>query len=405
MQKKYNKIQKILVGSLIIILVVLSIGATAQEYKIESKTFSTNAGNEYKGALRIYIVEIESRWKMEDRQFYHNALYDFAFNDEISIRYLETYEDTIIWSGDVVNNNVIVMAALFNENGHTNYADPPDRRPFTAHYVDAAAGAKPGETSTNTVNEDFTHTVFLEKGTATWCPSCPKMAYKLKSIYEAGDFPFYYVSMVIDESSVANRRMNDFSLYWLPTGFYDGGTDVVVGGSVTVGDHIDIIKKCGKRDVHELDLKLSVETLGQGELEIQISITNNEAVENNAPDTPIITGPEEGITSEDIEFTVKAIDPDGDDIFLCFDWGDGSEEECLGPYLSGEDIIVAHNWTEDGIYIIKVKAKDLDNAESNWATTTVTMPKIKTLNFKSIFNNIIKKHPKLFDFLEKIFNI
>ena len=66
-------------------------------------------GNKYDGFLRIYVVEKESRWRNYNGLPYHNALLEFAFNDEISIRYLETYEDTINWQGDVKSGNVMVM--------------------------------------------------------------------------------------------------------------------------------------------------------------------------------------------------------------------------------------------------------------------------------------------------------
>jgi hypothetical protein len=49
----------------------------------------------YDGHLRIYIVEPDSRWNMEDGAPYHYGFIDFAFDDTISIDYLETYENTI----------------------------------------------------------------------------------------------------------------------------------------------------------------------------------------------------------------------------------------------------------------------------------------------------------------------
>ena len=38
----------------------------------------------------------------------------------------------------------------------------------------------------------------------------------------------------------------------------------------------DSIETCGSRDVHELNLSLSVEYLGDGDVQIDVSITNNE---------------------------------------------------------------------------------------------------------------------------------
>lgn len=407
---KGNKNRKIVGASIILSLLLFSF-TTLVAANVEEKNILNNyqpsekmMGNEYKGYLRVYIIEEESRWKMDNKQRYHNALFDIAFNDQIFVRYLDTYEDVISWSGDIEENNVIVMAALFNPESFTNYADPPFNRPFNAHLVDAAAGATPGTTGSNTVNEDFTHTVFVEKGTATWCPACPGMARKLKSIYESGDYPFYYVSMVVDESNDADRRMDDYSLYWLPTAFYDGGEEVLIGGDVTETVHRDTIEACGKRDVHELDLSLTVEWIGEGELEISISITNNEELPNTAPDTPTIVGPSKAKTGEDIEFTITGSDPDGDDMYFILDWGDESDEETIGPYPSNQDIKVTHNWAEDGVYIIRVKARDLDGAESDWNSLTVTTPKSIVISLRLI--EFISNHIKLLSILfEKLIGL
>jgi thiol-disulfide isomerase/thioredoxin len=349
-------------------------------------------GNQYDGYLRIFIVEIYSRWKMYNKQHYHNALFDFAYNDEISIRYLETYEDTINWQGDIEEDNVIVMAAVYNSDSIVNYADPPSGGPFNAHLVDAAAGAKPGTSDSNVVNDEFTHTVFCEKGTATWCPSCPSMASELNDVYESGEYPFYYVSMVVDESNDADYRMNDFSLYWLPTAFYDGGKEVVVGGGYGDEYHANLIESCGQRDVHELDLDLSVDWIAEGEMDITVSITNNEAVENNPPEKPSISGPATGNKDTDYEYTFSTSDPDGDDVYFYIDWGDNSSSEWIGPFNSGEEVKSSHTWVEDGVYIVRIKSKDMDNAESEWETLEVTMPKNRsTLNqYSNLFYNILR---------------
>jgi hypothetical protein len=397
MKNKYFRIVKFISASVFFLMLLIPQITLSQEITNfnESERYmfpeETSKGNEYKGYLRVYIVELLSRWRMDSGLKYHNALLDFAYNDEISIRYQETYEDTLSWTGDIDKSNVIVLAALFNKEGYTNYADPPEGRPFTAHYVDAAAGAKPDETGTNTVNEDFTHTVFAEKGTATWCPACPYMASKLKNIYESGDYPFYYVSMVVDKSSDADRRMDDFNLRWLPTAFYDGGKEVVVGGTASIDDHKAIIEEIGQRDVHELDLSLTVEWIGDGGLDIQLSITNNEEVENNPPATPSISGPEKGKTGTNIEFALEAVDPDGDDLNYIIDWGDESGEESIGPYSSGQEVKVSHTWEVDGEYSVKAKAVDMDGAESDWVTITVTMPKLRAINFNLMLNWFISR--------------
>jgi len=96
--------------------------------------------------------------------------------------------------------------------------------------------------------------------------------------------------------------------------------------------------------------------------------------ENLPPNIPTITGPTNGRIGIEYNFTFTTTDPDGDEIYLWIDWGDDTFEEWIGPYSSGEEVIVAHTWSEQGIYIVKAKAKDVFDAESDWGYLEVTMP-------------------------------
>ena len=91
-------------------------------------------------------------------------------------------------------------------------------------------------------------------------------------------------------------------------------------------------------------------------------------------DIPSITGPENGKKGEEYAYNVLTSDADGDTLYYFFDWGDGTNSGWIGSYDSGEEITVKHIWNKKGTYNITVKAKDAFNAESDWATLTVTMP-------------------------------
>ncbi len=83
------------------------------------------------------------------------------------------------------------------------------------------------------------------------------------------------------------------------------------------------------------------------------------------PDTPSgITHGEPGIS---YDYSTSTTDPEGDDIFYWFDWGDGIEGDWLGPYTSGETCTASNTWVDPGIYDVKVKAKDTYDGESNWS--------------------------------------
>lgn len=394
---------KISIGKKLVLMTILLILTSptfiAIQTNYEKKQIDTpkqSIGSRYEGDLRIYIVEIESRWDMENGAPYEYAFFDFAFNEPIEIPYLDTYQNSITWQGDIEEDNVMIIASVFNDKAHQNYADPPLGRPFDAHYVDAAAGVEPGETESNVKNEEFTHTVFCEVGTASWCPACPGMASVLERIFEQEDYPFYFVEMVTDKSNQANSRMGNYNLKWLPTAFYDGGLDVVIGGGYDANYHKNIIENCGERDVHELDLTLSAEWAGEGTININIDVTNNEELPNNPPEKPTIEGPTNGKPGETYEYDISSIDPDGDQVYFKIDWNDGEITEWFGPYDSGEVVTVDHIWNEQGNFIVKVKAKDLDEEETDWTWLKVTMP--KSLNIL----NIIEHRLKLIPIISKI---
>ncbi|MFO7677885.1 MAG: M28 family peptidase [Thermoplasmatota archaeon] len=88
----------------------------------------------------------------------------------------------------------------------------------------------------------------------------------------------------------------------------------------------------------------------------------------SSPDTPMRPiGPINGHIYTDYTFMTMATHPDSDQLFYKWDWGDGQVSNWIGPYNSGEMIEETHFWTEEGTYEIRVKAKDINGAESNWS--------------------------------------
>ena len=89
---------------------------------------------------------------------------------------------------------------------------------------------------------------------------------------------------------------------------------------------------------------------------------------NQAPNAPIINGPSEvGFVEIEYEFSFNSSDQDGDEIFYYIDWGDGSVEEWIGPFNSGNAITVSHEWFDTGYYEIKAKARDILGNEGSWS--------------------------------------
>ena len=106
------------------------------------------------------------------------------------------------------------------------------------------------------------------------------------------------------------------------------------------------------------------------------------------------------------KYCTSTTDPDGDDLYYLFDWDDGSNSGWLGPYASGETACKSHSWSKGGTYYIKVKAKDVNDQESDWSEPLKITPqsKIKSVPHIVLFlQKIIDRFPLLVKILQLIF--
>jgi len=71
----------------------------------------------------------------------------------------------------------------------------------------------------------------------------------------------------------------------------------------------------------------------------------------------------------------------------------GSWQPWIGPYESGEKVTLANIWDTHGEYVVRVKAKDKYNAESNWATLPIIIPKTKSINDNLLIFRLIQRFP------------
>ena len=128
---------------------------------------------------------------------------------------------------------------------------------------------------TTSMLEDFTHSVFTEYVTTTWCPACPPASSTLYAIYNSSDYPFYYVSLVTDVNELAKERVNKYRSYYIPSVYFDGGYDNYVGSPQTAATYTSIIEECGGRTVKDVDVTTDVTWDGDAKMTIDISVTNN----------------------------------------------------------------------------------------------------------------------------------
>ncbi len=73
---------------------------------------------------------------------------------------------------------------------------------------------------------------------------------------------------------------------------------------------------------------------------------------------PNISGPTSGDPGVEYDYTFITEDPEEDEIRLWINWSDGTYENWIGPYESGEEVIVSHTWSDDGSYDITARSKD-----------------------------------------------
>ena len=144
------------------------------------------------------------------------------------------------------------------------------------------------------------------------------------------------------------------------------------------------------------------EELKQGYHWYSIASLFNVSSQPDKPSLPL--GPRIGSSRRNVSYSCVAMDPDGDEIYYLFDWGDGFDSGWLGPYASGEEVFAVHRWSKSGFYEVKVRVKDVHGHMSNWSDPlAVSMP--KNLAFENIiffrFINYLKSY---FPFMQLIFN-
>jgi hypothetical protein len=125
------------------------------------------------------------------------------------------------------------------------------------------------------------------------------------------------------------------------------------------------------KDGYDTAVRTVTVSAGAGEI-LNVEMTSG-TPPNQPPDAPSISGPHTGKPREEYTFTFASTDPEEDAVYYYVDWGDGSQEEWIGPYVSGESVPLNHSWTRPGSYTIRAQAKDTHDAESDWGEASVKL--------------------------------
>jgi outer membrane protein assembly factor BamB len=124
---------------------------------------------------------------------------------------------------------------------------------------------------------------------------------------------------------------------------------------------------------------------------------------NSPPEAPSISGETNGKVGEKYWYSIGAVDPDNNPISLYIEWGDGTTTGWTWEQASGEIWYYDHIWSEKGSYIIRAKAKDVFNEESNWTEFEIKISNPRNrVSYYYYLLNFLERFPllqKLFNFL------
>ena len=107
------------------------------------------------------------------------------------------------------------------------------------------------------------------------------------------------------------------------------------------------------------------------------------------PEPPTVDGPEKVRINKEYEFSAITTDPENDQIYYMFDWGDGTHTDWLGPVNSGDSMSASHAWSEIGNYEVQVRAKDVEESISKW-TIYPLKADVPTLEIQTIKGGLFR---------------
>jgi hypothetical protein len=99
-------------------------------------------------------------------------------------------------------------------------------------------------------------------------------------------------------------------------------------------------------------------------------------------------------------YTFTTIDPDDDKIYLFINWDDGTFEEWIGPYDSGEEVTITHIYDNQGNPGVAAKARDIFEAEGPIGTENIPI-----LKSRQMINSWLQLFFEIYPLLEKLLSL
>jgi outer membrane protein assembly factor BamB len=118
-------------------------------------------------------------------------------------------------------------------------------------------------------------------------------------------------------------------------------------------------------------------------------------IDLNAPTAPEINGPNKGKKEIEYQYTFKSVSPVDRDLYYYVEWGDGdwTTEWWIGPYSSGETIVLNHTWPERDVYMIRARCKDTENLWGPFSEYSVIITPRNKVSYSSLFMKFLKQFP------------
>ncbi|MCX6664388.1 MAG: PKD domain-containing protein [Euryarchaeota archaeon] len=121
----------------------------------------------------------------------------------------------------------------------------------------------------------------------------------------------------------------------------------------------------------------------------------------NKPSTP--SGQTNGKINVEYTYNTTTTDPNNDQVYYKWSWGDGNISDWLGPFTSGAIATTQHAWNTKGSYEIKVKAKDMHGLESDWSDPLpITMPYSYNKPILQFLELLFQRFPHAFPILKQM---
>jgi len=137
-------------------------------------------------------------------------------------------------------------------------------------------------------------------------------------------------------------------------------------------------QKTGTSTIHIFDVRVTNETdlVPIVVYDSSVDVGDTDQSENQAPNPPEKPfGSIYGFINTTYHYSSFTYDPDNDELYYLFNWGDNTNSGWIGPHPSGGTASSSKTWNTPGTYTIKAKAKDEHGNESNWSlplTVTIT---------------------------------